>query len=155
MLPRSSFDDIYFPMIANLYYGEETQNSFGQIELSWVKNREVRCSSISSMTGRTMGAELTPDQFIDYNNLLYFRTNEDIRVNLQDQNDNNPETQPLNLILVSNIKDDNGVVIYRDYNKPTIYEVATVVPSFTEFQRINYFRVFLRRSQDQGLDLES
>lgn len=155
MLPRSSFDDIYFPMTADLYYGSETQNDFGQIELDWIKNREVRCSSISSITGRTMGPELRPDQFIDYSNLLYFRTNEDIRVDLQDQNDNNPEIHALNLILVSNIKDDSGVVIYRDYNKPTIYEVATVVPSFSEFQRINYFRVFLRRSQDQGVDLWS
>ena len=143
MLPRSSFDDIYFPMTADLYYGSETQNDFGQIDLDWIKNREVRCSSISSMTGRTMGPELRPDQFIDYSNLLYFRTNEDIRVDLQDQNDNNPEIH------------DSGVVVYRDYNKPTIYEVATVVPSFSEFQRINYFRVFLRRSQDQGVDLWS
>jgi len=150
-----SFDDIYFSMTADIYYSTETQNDFGQVVQEWYKDREIKCSAITSYVGRTLSQDMRPDQFMDYSNFLYMRTNEDIRVLFQDQENQNSEAKGLNEILISNIKNEKGVVLYKDYSKPTIYEIRTIVPSFDEFSNLNYYRTFISRAQDQSIELMS
>lgn len=153
MLPNSDFGDIFFAMKADLYYSSNEQNDFGEIERTWEKDREIKCSAITSLADKTLMPELKPSEFLTLSNNLYFRTDTDIRIEQPDQLDQDPIIHPITEILITNIRDNVGNNAYPDYLGKTKYEVVTIVPSFDEFQARNYFRVYIQRSQDQRIEL--
>lgn len=153
MLPNSDFGDIMFAMSADLYYAENDQNDFGDMTKTWHFNRRIKCSAITALADKTLMPELKPSEFLSLANNLYFRTDTDVRLQEFDQLDKDPVIHPITEILITNIKDNNGNNAYPDYLGPTKYEVATVVPTFNEFQARNFFRVYVQRSQDQRVEL--
>ncbi len=59
MLPKSNFKDMFYPMTADIYYSENKQDALGVIQKSWVYDRTVKCSIISTMsTGQNLTTEI-------------------------------------------------------------------------------------------------
>jgi hypothetical protein len=140
--------DFIFPMKADIYYPIITQNQYGQPNKNWVFDRTV---SINATPAGGAGAEdIKPAEFLQYENKLISRSKSDIRIS--SNNENNAITN----ILITNIRSIDNVLIYKETagprnNKGTIYEVATVEPFIGPFGSIEYFKILLRRTENQAV----
>ncbi len=61
-------------------------------------------------------------------------------------------------ILITNIKDVSGNEIYIETSGPragksTLFEVATYEPFVNPFGSVEYYKIVLRRSENQGTDV--
>jgi hypothetical protein len=140
--------DFIFPMKADIYYPIITQNQYGQPNKNWVFDRTV---SINATPAGGAGTEdIKPAEFLQYENKLISRSKSDIRIS--SNNENNAITN----ILITNIRSIDNVLIYKETagprnNKGTIYEVATVEPFIGPFGSIEYFKILLRRTENQAV----
>ena len=140
--------DFLFPMKADLYYPIISQNAYGQPTKDWVFDRTIACNATT--VGGRGNEEIKPAEFLQYDSKLMARTRLDPRVSSQDSN--NAVTN----ILITNIRDANDVVLYKETAGPrsgrgTIYEVATVEPYLGPFGNIEYYKMVLRRTENQSV----
>ncbi len=61
-------------------------------------------------------------------------------------------------MVITNIRDASGESIYTEsagprMGQPTIFEVATLNPMVGPFGSVEYYKVILRRSENQATDL--
>lgn len=140
--------DFMFPLLADIYYAIVTQSSYGQPQKEWVFDRSVACS-LGSLNRK--GVEDTiPNAYITMENKLVGRVKNDIR--FSSHNASNPITS----IIITNIRSNNGELIYRESAGPrsgrgTIYEVATLEPFFGPMNNIEYYKLVLRRAENQAV----
>jgi hypothetical protein len=138
--------DFMYPMLADVYYPLISQNEYGKAIKDWVFDKTVICN-VESITKKTK-EEITPAVFLQYDGKLNARFKSDIRVSSKNQN--NAVTN----ILLTNIRLPGDLVVYRETAGPrtgraTIYEVASLEPFIGGLQSIEYYRVMLRRSENQ------
>lgn len=155
MLFNSAFDNILYPMTADIYYAVETQSEYGNMTRTWQFDRTVNCSAITATSGE-LNAELkVKDKFFDYNSSLFFRTNEDIRKS------SSGKYYAITATAVTNMRDPNGDPVWINTENlktkaetvKTKYEVKTIIPSFDMFHNIGMYRIFLTRSANQKWDI--
>lgn len=137
-----------FPMYADVHYASVGQGAYGDVQKVWTKDRSI----ISSLTpaGTALKEEMVPNVDLTLDALLLGRFKEDIRFK------SNYSSSSLMNILITNIRDSNNLVIYKETSgprtgQPTLFEVATHQPFTNPFGRIEYFTVVLRRSENQGI----
>ena len=123
-----------------------TQNKYGQPEKSWVYDRTISINA--SFVGRQSGEDIKPEMILKNGNKLIGRLKSDPRISSQESNN------ATNNILISNIRDASDNLIYRETSGPrsgrgTIYEIATLDPFFGPFRTIEYYKILLRRSENQ------
>jgi hypothetical protein len=99
-----------------------------------------------------MKEDVKPNVNITQTSLLLGRVREDIRIS--DRQDSNAITN----IIITNIRDRNCNQIYMETSgirkgKPTIFEVATNEPFIGPFGNMEYFKLVLRRSENQAVDI--
>lgn len=138
--------DFMYPMIADIYYPIISQNSYGQPQKEWVFDRSVPLNA--TPVGGAGEEELKPEVFLQYQNKLISRCKIDLRIS------SNSSSNAITNILVSNIRNSAGEVIYKETAGPrsgkgTIYEVATFEPFTGPFGNIEYYKILLRRSENQ------
>jgi hypothetical protein len=148
MLPNSDFGDILFAMKADLYYPVITQTQYGQASRTWFYDRTIVCNATS--VGGAGTEQIKPEAFLQHENKLIARVKADPRVS-STQTDN-----AISNILITNIRNANDEVIYRETAGPrsgrgTIYEVATVDPFTGPFGSVEYFKILLRRTENQTI----
>jgi hypothetical protein len=156
MLPNSSgLDDMLFPMTAQVYYSASIQSDYGNVIKSWVFDREVKCSAISSMSKKSFSGELgTKGTDFIYQSDAFFRTKEDLR------RKGNGQYVPITAVAIGGIKDPNGQEVWINgqvkamSNQPisTKYEIRTIVPTFDENHNFRYWRTFVSKSEIQRWD---
>lgn len=142
--------DFTFPMCADIYYPIIDQGSLGNIKKRWIHDRTIACSLAPA--GSAFKEEITPNVNITQESILLGRLRTDIRISSKDGRN------AITNILVSNIKDRNLKQIYTETSGPrsgkaTIFEVATVEPFTGPFGNVEYFKVVLRRSENQSADV--
>jgi hypothetical protein len=142
--------DPLYPMQADIFYPEVTQGAYGNVSKEWQRDRTIVCSL--GPAGSRFKEELTPNIDISIESLLIGRFKEDIRFS-RDYNG-----KALTNIVISNIKDRNCQQLYMESagvrkDQPTIFEVATVTPHVGPFGKVEYYRVILRRSENQGVEV--
>ena len=140
--------DFIYPMKADIYYPIITQNQYGQPNKNWVFDRTVALNA--SSVGGAGTEEIKPAEFLQYENKLVCRVRSDIRIS------SNDESNALTNILITNIRSADDILIYKETAGPrsgrgTIYEVATVDPFVGPFKSIEYFKVLLRRTENQAV----
>lgn len=141
--------DFIYPMLCDVYYPITAQNVYGQIKKDWVYNKTVATNA--TPVGSLQEDEVRPQFLLQFENLLLGRVRSDIRVS-----DNGDENSITN-ILVTNIRTAAGELIYRETSgertgKGTIYEIASQEPIMGPFGRVEYFKIVLRRTENQGVD---
>lgn len=140
-------NDFMFPMQADIFYPDVEQSAYGNITKTWKLDRKIACSF--NPAGTAFKEEVTPNVDLTFDSLLIGRGRGDIRVSsLQ-------ESFSITNIVVSNISDKNGNEIYTETagprkGKSTIFEVATIQPFNGPFGSIEYYKIILRRSENQG-----
>lgn len=142
--------DFTFPMCADVFYPIIEQGSLGNIKKQWIHDRTIACSIAPA--GSAFKEEVTPNVNITQESILIGRLRTDIRISSKDANN------AITNIIVSNIKDRSSNQVYIETSGPragraTIFEVATIEPFIGPFGSVEYYKVVLRRSENQAADV--
>jgi hypothetical protein len=130
--------DIYHPLIKQTQYGQATKD--------WIYDRTIVCNATS--VGGAGTEDLKPETFLQYENKLIARVKADPRTS------STSADNAISNILITNIRLEDDTLLYKETAGPrsgrgTIYEVATVEPFTGPFQSIEYYKMVLRRTENQ------
>lgn len=142
--------DFLFPMLADVYHPIVEQGAYGNVSKTWVLDRTIACSFASASAGSK--EEIIPNVDLTQSSLLVGRVRTDIRVSSQE------DPNAITNVILTNIRDASGMPIYMETagvrkNKSTIFEIATQQPFSGPFGGIEYYKVILRRSENQAADI--
>jgi len=135
-----------YPMMADIYYPVITQTDYGQATKKWVLDRTIILNA--TPVGGAGQEDIKPEIFLQYENKLVSRVKEDPRMSTS--NGSNAITN----ILIANIRNAQDVLIYKETagvraGRGTIYELGTVEPMTGPFGSIDYYKMLLRRAENQ------
>jgi len=142
--------DFMFPMQVDVFYPIVDQGAYGNIKKQWILNKVVACHFTTA--GLKAKEEIVPNLNITQDTLIRGRVKTDIRIsNLDDQNS-------LTNVILTNIQDKNCNNIYIETSgiragKSTIFEVASQEPFVGPFGNIEHYKLVLRRSENQAVDI--
>jgi hypothetical protein len=142
--------DYMFPMQASVYYPIVEQGDFGAIKKKWVLDKAFSCTFSSG--GSAFKEEVRPNVNITQNSVLVGRIKSDLRISSRDSKNS------LTNILITDIRDQEGNLIYMETSGPrsgkgTLFEIATYEPFMGPFGSVDFYRVVIRRSENQAGDL--
>ena len=137
-------------MQADIYYPMVEQSAYGQVTKQWTLDRTIACSF--NPTGMEYSEDVKPLPNITQDVILLGRVKEDLRVS------SNERDNSVTNIIVTNIKDRNCNPVYLETSGPrkgksTIFEIAANEPFVGPFGSIEHYKVVLRRSENQAVDL--
>ncbi len=138
--------DFMYPMMADIYYPVISQTDYGQASKKWVLDRTIILNA--TPVGGAGQEDIKPEIFLQYENKLISRVKEDPRISTT--NGSNAITN----ILIANIRNAQEVLIYKETagvraGRGTIYELGTVEPFTGPFGSIEYYKMLLRRAENQ------
>jgi hypothetical protein len=133
-------------MKADLYYPIIKQNQYGQATKDWVFDRTIICNA--TPVGGAGSEDIKPETFLQYENKLIARVKLDPRTSLANSDN------AISNILITNIRLEDDSLLYKETAGPrsgrgTIYEVATVEPFIGPFKSVEYYKMVLRRTENQ------
>lgn len=149
-MPTCESISIIFPMLADIYYPIVDQGPYGNIKKNWVHDKTIACNF--NPTGSAFKEDVKPNVNITQDSIMVGRVKSDIRFSSADGQNS------ITNIIVTNIKDKNSNEIYLETagpraGKSTLFEVATIEPFMGPFGSIEYYKVIVRRSENQAVDL--
>lgn len=135
-----------FPLQADIYYPTTSQTNFGVVEKAWTLDQTVRLGV--AMTTNYKDQQIQPDQMFWEQDTLGARMIVDPRVA------SDSDTYAMTDVLVTNIRTMEEVEIYLETAGPrsgssTAYELSGVLPHVGPFGAVDYYKVTLKRSDDQ------
>lgn len=142
--------DFIYPMLADVYYPIVDQGAYGNVKKQWILDRSVACNFAPA--GAAAGEEVKPNVNITKESILLGRTKTDIRIS--GANNRNSITN----VVITNIRTNQQEDIYLETSGPrngrsTIYEIASNEAIVGPFGNVEYYKVVLRRSENQASDL--
>lgn len=149
-MPCGDLTDFTFPMEADVFHPIVEQGALGNVKKTWILDRSIACSL--NPAGTVFKEDVKPNVNITQDALLMGRVRQDIRISQRDSNN------AITNVIVTNIRDKNCNQIYLETSgpragKPTLFEVATNEPFVGPFGNVEYFKVILRRSENQAADV--
>lgn len=145
MLPSSNFSDIFYPMTAEVYYAQSRQDELGVPKKTWIFDRIVKCSAISTSANKSVSGELKQtNSYFELNSDVIFRTNDNI------QKKKNGTFIPITEILITNIKDPNKTLVWETVlNKSVQFEIKSFIPGYESSHTVKHYRAYIARSKKQ------
>lgn len=142
--------DFMFPMQADIYYPIVEQGSLGNVKKTWILDKSVAVSLTPA--GSAFKEEVVPNVNITKENLLIGRVKNDVRISSREANN------AITNVIITNVKDKNCNPIYIETSGPrvgksTIFEIAAQDPFTGPFGNVEYYRIVLRRSENQAVDV--
>ena len=142
--------DFLFPMLADVYYPIVEQGAYGEITRNWVLDKTIACQF--NTAGTANKEELRPEVKLLQDSALIGRVKSDIRFSSEEQKN------ALTNILITNVRDKNGNLVYIETSgaragQPTLFELATFDPFMGPFGNVEFYRIILKRSENQAVDL--
>jgi hypothetical protein len=139
-----------FPMQADIYYPIVDQGAYGNVIKRWVLDRTIACSFTPA--GTAFREEVTPNINITQDKILIGRSKTDVRISSTDN------ASAVTNVIITNIKDKNCNPIYIETSGPragksTLFEIATNEPFAGPFGSVDYYKLIIRRSQNQGTEV--
>jgi hypothetical protein len=141
---------LIFPMLADIYYPIVDQGPYGNVQKNWIRDRTIACNFNSA--GTAWKEDIKPNANITQDSVMLGRVRTDIRFSNADVQNS------ITNVIVTNIKDKHLNEIYLETSGPragksTLFEVATVEPFVGPFGSVEYYKVVVRRSENQAADL--
>jgi hypothetical protein len=141
---------IIFPMLADIYYPIVDQGPYGNVQKNWIHDKTIACNFSSA--GSAFKEDVKPNANITQDTIMLGRAKTDIRFST------NKNQNSITNVIVTNIKDKDLNEIYVETagpraGKSTLFEVATVEPFTGPFGSVEYYRIVIRRSENQAADL--
>lgn len=142
--------DFMYPMCAEVYTPIVEQGAYGNVTKEWLLDRKIACSFTPA--GSAFKEEVQPNIDLTQDSLLIGRAKKDLRISSLDK------MNSITNIIVTNIKDANGNPIYVETSgtrsgSSTIFEIATIQPFVGPFGSVDHYKVVLRRSENQGVNV--
>lgn len=142
--------DFVFPMQVDVFYPTVEQGAYGNVKKQWMLDKTIACHFTTA--GLKAKEEIVPNVNITQDTLLIGRVKSDIRVSTLDGKNS------MTNIVLSNILDKNCNQVYMETSgvragKATIFEVASQEPFVGPFGNIEYYKLVLRRSENQAVDI--
>jgi hypothetical protein len=139
-----------FPMMADIYYPIAETTAYGNVTKTWILDKTIVCSF--NEAGVSYKEDIKPDANIKTDTILLGRVKKDIRISSVDAK--NAATN----VVITNIRDQFGNPVYLETSGPrngksTLFEIATQAPFVNPFGSVEYYKVVLRRSENQGADV--
>lgn len=142
--------DYLFPMQADIYHPVVEQGAYGNVKKQWIHDRTIACSF--TFIGSGFKEEVKPNVNITKESVLLGRTKNDIRISSLDAGNS------ITNVIITNIRDKNCNEIYKETvgpraGKSTIFEIATQEPFTGPFGNIEHYKIVIRRSENQAVDV--
>jgi hypothetical protein len=142
--------NVFYPLLADIYYPSVEQGAYGNVSKVWMIDATIACSFATPSSKSKQ--DLTPNPNITLNSILVGRTKSDIRISSRQA------ANAITNVIISNIRDTAGNPIYLETSGPragksTIFEIATNEPILGPFGKVEYYKVVIRRSENQGVDV--
>ena len=143
--------DFNYPLYADVYQAIVDQtDGYGVVSKNWILTKTISC--FFGPAGRKYEQDVIANPNIKINEVLLGRTRSDIRIS------ENEDLSSLTNIIITNIRDKNGNQLWLETSGPrkgqsTIFEVATNVPTLGPFEKLQFYRLVIRRSDNQAVDL--
>jgi hypothetical protein len=142
--------DFIYPILADIYYPIVDQSSYGNVKKQWILDRTIACHFESA--GSAGKEEVKPNANITKDVILSGRSRTDLRVSKHMENNS------ITNVVITNIRDASGNHIYLETSGPrsgksTIFELATQDPTLGPFGTVEYYRLVIRRSENQAADV--
>jgi hypothetical protein len=149
-MPTCESISIIFPMLADIYYPIVDQGPYGNVKKNWIHDKTIACNFNSA--GTAWKEDVKPNANITQDSIMLGRAKSDIRFSSTEGQNS------ITNILVTNIKDKNLNELYLETagpraGKSTLFEVATVEPFMGPFGSVEYYKIVVRRSENQAVDL--
>jgi hypothetical protein len=149
-MPTCESISIIFPMLADIYYPIVDQGPYGNVKKNWIHDKTIACNFNSA--GTAWKEDIKPNANITQDSIMLGRAKSDIRFSSTEGQNS------ITNILVTNIKDKNLNELYLETagpraGKSTLFEVATVEPFMGPFGSVEYYKIVVRRSENQAVDL--
>lgn len=140
--------DFMYPLLADIYYPIIEQGAYGNLKRQWVLDRTIAC--FFNPAGRKFKEDVQPNTNITIDNSLVGR----IKNDLTESNGN--ELYSITNIIITNIRDANGNMIYNESAGPrkgqsTIFEISTSNPIVGPFGKTEYYKLVIKRSDNQAV----
>ena len=140
--------DLYYPLLADIYYPIVEQGAYGNVSKTWVLDKSVAC--FFNPAGRKFKEDVNSEAMVNIDNSLVGRVRSDITQSGQDA------SYSLTNIIITNIRDTEGNIIYNESAGPrsglaSIFEVATLNPIVGPFGKTEYYKLVIRRSENQAI----
>ena len=142
--------DFTFPMLADVYHPIVEQGTYGNVKKTWVLDRTIACSF--NAAGTAFKEEVVPNINITQEKLLLGRAKTDIRMSSLDAKNS------ITNVIITNIRTVSDTQVYLETAGPrtgrsTIFEIASNEPIVGPFGDIEYYKLVVRRSENQASDL--
>ena len=142
--------NLFYPLLADVYYPSVEQGAYGNVSKVWMLDATIACAFAPA--GRKYMQEMQPNVHITQDSSLVGRTKNDIRISSMQA------ASSITNIILTNLRDSSGKVVYLETagpraGKPTIFEIATSEPIIGAFGKIEYYKVVIRRSENQGINV--
>jgi hypothetical protein len=137
-------------MLADVYYPLVEQGAYGNVKRNWVLDKTIACQL--NKAGMANKQEIRPEVKLLQDSALVGRVRTDIRFSSDE------EKNALTNIIITNVRDKNGNVIYLETSgprsgQPTIFEFVTFEPLVGPFGNVEHYKIVVKRSENQGTDL--
>ena len=144
-------DNFLYPMTAEVYYSSVEQGQYGNIKKQWSKFKDIKCYFASSNL-RNKEEQQVQNVAIVFDTVLTGRVPSDIRF------DDMSSGIALTNLLITNILDGEGNPIYVETGgvragKSSLFEIATLSPYSGLFGKTEYYKIIIKRSDNQAVDL--
>ena len=150
MIDSCSTTDFLYPLKADVFYPIVEQGAYGNVTKRWVLDKTIICNFAPA--GTAWADEVKPEVKINIETILLGRTKSDLRIT------SNSNKQSIVNIVITNIRTSSDNPIYLETagtrsGKSTIFEVAANEPIVGPFGDIEYYKLVIRRSENQASDL--
>jgi hypothetical protein len=142
--------DAFFPQLADIYYPMTEQSPYGNVVKNWMLDKVV--AGHFAPAGVKAKQEITPNPAITQQTVIIGRTRCDVRISSAGANN------AITNVIITNIKNKYGEEIYVEtagprVGKSTIFEIATQEPVVGPFGKVDYYKLVLRRSDNQDVNV--
>lgn len=142
--------DFLYPLKADVFYPIVDQGAYGNVQKKWVLDRVIMCSF--APVGTAGQEEVKPNAKINIDVNLLGRTKSDVRIS------SSYSRQAITNVVITNIRTHDDVPVYLETAGPrsgrsTIFEIAANEPIVGPFGDIEYYKLVVRRSENQATDL--
>lgn len=150
MIDSCSTTDFLYPLKADVFYPIVEQGAYGNVTKRWVLDKTIICNFAPA--GTAWADEVKPEVKINIETILLGRTKSDLRIT------SNSNKQSIVNIVITNIRTSSDNPIYLETagtrsGKSTIFEVAANEPIVGPFGDVEYYKLVIRRSENQASDL--
>jgi hypothetical protein len=142
--------DFTYPLLADIYYPVVDTGAYGNLKKTWVLDKTIACAF--NPAGLKNKKDVNTEANINIDNSISGRVRTDITKS------NTDSLYSMTNIIVTNIRDKDGNLIYNESAGPrsglaSLFEVATMNPVVGAFGKTEYYKLILRRSENQAIDL--